>query len=81
MPVIYDTFPVITQTVEEINRIVQTPLVARVTVALSESVPAMYAVVIVQVIVMPAEVLLKIDTASPSANVASGIVIEPPEPT
>jgi hypothetical protein len=40
MPVIYDTFPVITQTVEEINSTVHTPRVARVTVALSESVPA-----------------------------------------
>jgi hypothetical protein len=30
---------------------------------------------------MPPEVLLKIDIASPSAKVASGIVIEPPEPT
>jgi hypothetical protein len=41
----------------------------------------MYAVVIVQVIVMPEEVLLNIETASPAAKVASGIVIDPPEPT
>jgi hypothetical protein len=31
--------------------------------------------------VIPAEVLLKIDITSPSAKVASGIVIDPPEPT
>jgi hypothetical protein len=70
-----------TQTVLEINKMVHTPRVARVTDALSESVPAIYAVVIVQVIVMLPDVLLKIDIASPSANVASGIVIEPPDPT
>jgi hypothetical protein len=70
-----------TQTVELINNMVHTPRVARVTDALSESVPAIYAVVIVQVIVIFPEVLLKIDIASPSANVAFGIVIEPPDPT
>jgi hypothetical protein len=70
-----------TQTVPEMNNTVATPRVARVTVALSVFVPAMYAVVIEQVIVMSPDVLLKIETASPSANVASGIVIEPPEPT
>jgi hypothetical protein len=81
MPVIYDTFPVITQTVPEINKTVATPRVAKLTVALSESVPAMYAVVIVQVIVIAPVVLLNMETASPSVNVASGIVIDPPEPT
>lgn len=74
-------FPEITQTVELINNMVATPLVAKVTDALSESVPAIYAVVIVQVIVILPVVLLNIEIASPSANVASGIVIEPPEPT
>ena len=34
-----------------------------------------------QVIVMLPVVLLKIDTASPAAKVASGIVIDPPDPT
>jgi hypothetical protein len=37
----HDTFPETTQTVPEINRIVATPLVASVIVALSLSVPAM----------------------------------------
>jgi hypothetical protein len=41
----------------------------------------MYAVVIVQVIVIAPEVLLNTDTTSPVANVESGIVIEPPDPT
>lgn len=40
MPPIYDTFPDTTQTVPEIKRMVATPRVARVIVALSESVPA-----------------------------------------
>lgn len=60
---------------------VATPRVAKATDALSESVPAMYAVVIVQVIVMLPEVLLKTLIALPSENVASGMVIDPPEPT
>jgi hypothetical protein len=67
--------------VPEINRIVATPRVAKLTVALSASVPAMYAVVIVQVIVIAPVVLLNIESMSPSANVASGIVIDPPVPT
>jgi hypothetical protein len=70
-----------TQTVPERNRIVATPLVASVTVALSASVPAIYAVVIVQVIVMLPEVLLNKETMSPAAKVASGIVMEPDAPT
>jgi len=70
-----------TQTVLLINRIVATPRVAKVTLALSESVPAMYAVVIVQVIVTLPVVLLNTETTSPVANVASGIVTDPPEPT
>jgi hypothetical protein len=41
-----------THTVPEMNRMVATPLVARVAVATSASVPEMYAVVIVQVIVI-----------------------------
>jgi hypothetical protein len=61
--------------------IVATPLVARVTEAWSVSVPEIYAVVILQVIVMFPVVLLKILTASPSLKVASGTVIEPPVPT
>ena len=73
--------PLITQTVPEINNIVATPRVARETLALSVSVPAIYAVVIVQVIVIAPVVLLKIETTSPSAKVASGIVMLPPEPT
>jgi hypothetical protein len=77
----HDTFPEITQTVPLINKMVATPRVAKVTDDLSESVPAMYAVVIVQVIVMLPEVLLKTLIALPSENVASGMVIEPPEPT
>ena len=64
-----------------IKSIVAKPLVASVTDALSESVPAIYAVVIVQVIVMLPDVLLKTLTALPSENVASGMMIEPPEPT
>jgi hypothetical protein len=79
MPVIYDTFPVITQTVLEINKTEATPRVARETDALSVSVPAMYAVVIEQVTLTAALVLLKSETTSPLVNVASGIVIEPPE--
>jgi hypothetical protein len=70
-----------TQTVPLINRMVATPLVAKVTDDLSESVPAIYAVVIEQVIVMSPDVLLKILIALPSENVALGIVIDPPEPT
>jgi hypothetical protein len=70
-----------TQTVPEINRIVATPRVSKLTVALSASVPAMYAVVIVQVIVIAPVVLLNIEIASPAAKVASGIVIEPLVPT
>jgi hypothetical protein len=77
----HDTFPEITQTVPLINRMVATPRVAKATDALSEFAPAMYAVVIVQVIVMLPEVLLKMLIALPSENVASGIVIDPPEPT
>jgi hypothetical protein len=61
--------------------IVATPLVDRVTEAWSVSIPEIYAVVILQVIVMFPVVLLKILTASPSLKVASGIVIEPPVPT
>jgi hypothetical protein len=38
-------------------------------------------VVIEQVIVTPEAVLLKIDITSPSAKVASGIVIDPLAPT
>jgi hypothetical protein len=64
-----------------INKIVAIPRVAKVIVALSESVPEIYAVVIVQVIVILPDVLLKIVIASPSAKVESGIVIDPPEPT
>ena len=60
---------------------VATPRVAKATDALSEFAPAMYAVVIVQVIVMLPEVLLKMLIALPSENVASGMVIDPPEPT
>ena len=47
----------------ETNNIVARPRVAKVIVALSESVPAMYAVVMEQVIVMLPEVLLKIEMA------------------
>lgn len=50
-------------------------------VALSESVPEMYAVVIEQVMVMLPLVLLKIETMSPSAKVASGMTIAPLVPT
>jgi len=77
----HETFPCTTQTVLEINTIVAKPLDAKVIVALSESVPAIYAVVIEQVIVIVPEVLLKTEITSPSANVASGMVIDPLEPT
>jgi hypothetical protein len=77
----YVTLPVTTQTVPLINNTVATPLVANVIVALSVFVPAMYAVVIEQVIVILPDVLLNIETISPAANVASGIVIDPLVPT
>lgn len=63
------------------NKMLATPLVANDTVALSVSVPAMYASVIVQVMVIAAEWLLAITTTSPSENVELGMVIEPPDPT
>jgi hypothetical protein len=72
---------VTTQTVPLRNKTFAKPRVAKVIVALSASVPAIYAVVIVQVIVMLPEVLLNTNTASPAEKAASGIVIEPPEPT
>ena len=70
-----------TQTVPLIKKMFATPRVANVTVALSASVPARYAVVMVQVIVMFPEVLLKMTTASPSVNVASGMTMLPLVPT
>ena len=70
-----------THTVPDTNKILAIPRVAKVTVALSASVPAIYAVVIVQVMVMPAAVLLKTKTASPAEKVALGISMEPPDPT
>jgi hypothetical protein len=63
------------------NNIVATPRVAKVTDALSVSVPEIYAVVMEHVIVMPAVVLLKTVIASPVANIAFGITILPPLPT
>jgi len=63
------------------NKTVAIPRVASVIVALSASVPLMYAVVTEQVRVMLPLVLLKIETASPVAKVASGIVMLPPDPT
>ena len=77
------TFPETTTTVPLINKSVARPLVAKVIVALSESVPAIYAVVIVQVIVILPEVLLKRLITSPAAKVEFGIVIDPlvPIPT
>jgi hypothetical protein len=53
-----------THTVPEMNRMVATPLVARVAVATSASVPEMYAVVIVQVIVISPVVLLNTEIIS-----------------
>jgi hypothetical protein len=58
-----------------------TPLEARVMVALSVSVPEMYAVVMVQVIVIPDAVLLYSVTTSPLENTELGISMDPPEPT
>ena len=77
----YVTFPLTTQTVPLINKIVATPLVASVIVSLSVFVPAMYAVVIEQVMVILPVVLLKIEITSPAANVLFGIVIDPLVPT
>jgi hypothetical protein len=57
------------------NKTVATPLVASVTVALSVFVPAMYAVVIVQVTVRSPDVLLYSDTTSPAVKVELGMVI------
>ena len=77
----HDTFPEITQTVPLINKIVQMPRVAKATSGSSVLTPAIYAVVIVQVIVMSPVVLLKIETTSPAAKVELGISIEPLAPT
>jgi hypothetical protein len=63
------------------NSTVATPAAANVIVALSVNVPAMYAVVIEQVIVAVDPVLLKILTTSPAANVELGIVIAPLAPS
>jgi hypothetical protein len=60
---------------------VQTPLVAKSTDASSVLVPEMYAVVIEQVKAIAAAVLLNIEIASPSENVASGIIMLPEEPS
>jgi hypothetical protein len=57
------------------NNTVATPLVANDTVAWSVLVPAMYAVVIVHVIVRLPDVLLYSDTTSPAAKVELGMVI------
>jgi hypothetical protein len=57
------------------------PLVAKATSGSSALRPAIYAVVIVQVIVMSPVVLLKIEMTSPAAKVELGIVIEPLAPT
>ena len=65
----------ITHSVPLINNTVATPLVANETVAWSVFVPAMYAVVIVQVIVKLPDVLLYSDTTSPAAKVELGMVI------
>lgn len=67
-----------TQAVLEKNRIVATPRVASVTDDLLASVPAIYAVVVEQVIVMFPVVLLKTEMTLPSANVEFGITMEPP---
>jgi hypothetical protein len=74
-------FPVRTATVPLMNKTFATPRVASVTEDTSELAPAMYAVVIEQVIVMLPDVLLKMLTASPSEKVASGTVTLPPLPT
>jgi hypothetical protein len=63
------------------NNTVATPAAAKVIVALSVNVPAMYAVVIEQVIVAVLAVLLNMVTTSPAANVASGITIAPLAPS
>ena len=47
---------------------------------MSVSTPAIYAVVILQVIVALPVVLLNTVTTSPALNIASGIVTLPPEP-
>jgi hypothetical protein len=69
---------VTTQTVPEINNTLQMPRVANEIVALSASVPPIYAVVIDIVRVIAPEVLLKITTASPVAKTASGTIMLPP---
>lgn len=63
------------------NSTVQTPRVCKVTLDWSVSVPALYAVVMEQVIVILPDVLLKIEITSPLAKVASGMVMLPPGPT
>jgi hypothetical protein len=73
--------PVITQEVEERNRIFATPRVTKVTLLTGVSFPELYAVDMVHVIVTSLAVLLKINTASPAAKTEFGIVIDPPEPT
>jgi hypothetical protein len=64
-----------------INNTLQRPRVAKEIVALSASVPPIYAVVIDMVNVIAPEVLLKITTASPAAKVALGTTIDPLAPT
>jgi len=66
---------VITHSVPLMNNTVATPLVANDTVAWSVLVPAMYAVVIVHVIVRLPDVLLYSDTTSPAEKVELGMVI------
>ena len=65
----------ITHSVPLMNNTVATPLVANDTVAWSVLVPAMYAVVIVHVIVRLPDVLLYSDTTSPAEKVELGMVI------
>ena len=62
------------------NKMVATPRVARDTLALSASVPARYAVVMVKLIVRAPVVLLKRDTALPAENTPLGTSIAPLAP-
>jgi hypothetical protein len=69
--------PVMTQTLDEMNRTLATPLTPTLTEVFDELFPGVNAVKPVQLIVNDVFVLLNNDTASPDENVLVGIVIIP----
>ena len=69
--------PVMTQTLDEMNRTLATPLTPTLIEVFDELFPGVNAVKPVQLIVNDVFVLLNTDTASPDENVLVGIVIIP----